>query len=253
MFKFYQNAQVEKKSLVQKLKALHTAKNQRGMTLLEIIIVLGIVGTIAAGVVVLAQRAFDSRAISEVVNNTNTLRVAMKDAYQRAPGYPVSKGTSGDYDIVSIKDATNSTEAIARLVQLGKVTTDEALNGISNDFINIGAGKTAANQGAEPGTGETPAKGKSGYKEFVVELNGLNQEQCRSILIQVGNLWDYAAVGASAPSGVYTVKTVVDMTVAPTGPVLRSLGTNGNVDLTPDAVAAVCVDAPTNSVILGTR
>ncbi|MEZ2757351.1 type II secretion system protein [Providencia vermicola] len=58
------------------------------MTLLEIIIVLGIIGTIAAGVVVLAQRAFDSRAISDVVSNTNTVRVAMKDAYQRAAGYP---------------------------------------------------------------------------------------------------------------------------------------------------------------------
>ncbi|ECD3889156.1 type II secretion system protein, partial [Salmonella enterica subsp. enterica serovar Poona] len=32
-------------------------KKQRGMTLLEIIIVLGIIGTIAAGVVILAQRA----------------------------------------------------------------------------------------------------------------------------------------------------------------------------------------------------
>ncbi|EFR6322850.1 type II secretion system protein, partial [Salmonella enterica] len=42
-------------------------KQQRGMTLLEIIIVLGIIGTIAAGVVILAQRAFDSRAISDLV------------------------------------------------------------------------------------------------------------------------------------------------------------------------------------------
>lgn len=247
MFKFYQNAQIEKKSLVQKLKALHKVKNQRGMTLLEIIIVLGIVGTIAAGVVVLAQRAFDSRAISEVVNNTNTLRVAMKDAYQRAPSYPATTGAAAGYDIDTIKNTTSSTEAVARLVQLGKVSIDEALNGISNNFINIGAGKTAANQGTEAG--------KSGFKGFIVEINGLTQDQCRSILSQTGNQWDYAAVGADASAGAYSVEDVVDMTavVDTTKGILRSLDKSGNVNLTPDSIAGVCVDAPTNSVILGTR
>lgn len=77
-----QKPQLKRISLAEKMKNFKLLKKQRGMTLLEIIIVLGIIGTIAAGVVVLAQRAFDSRAISDVVTNTNTVRVAMKDAYQ---------------------------------------------------------------------------------------------------------------------------------------------------------------------------
>lgn len=91
MFKVYQQTQNLKMKLLKKVSKYHEVKNQRGMTLLEIIIVLGIVGTIAAGVVVLAQRAFDSRAISDLVSNTNSIRIAAKEAYQRAPGYPAEQ------------------------------------------------------------------------------------------------------------------------------------------------------------------
>ncbi|EMY1467408.1 type II secretion system protein, partial [Salmonella enterica] len=132
-------------------------KQQRGMTLLEIIIVLGIIGTIAAGVVILAQRAFDSRAISDLVSNTNTVRIAVKDAYQREGNYPAANTAQViGYDADSIKDSTASTTIIARLVQLGKISVDEARNGISNDYLNIG--------GAITSVGATTDKG------FVIEI-----------------------------------------------------------------------------------
>lgn len=259
MFKVYQQTQNLKMKFLNKVFKQHKLKKQRGMTLLEIIIVLGIIGTIAAGVVVLAQRAFDSRAISDVVSNTNTIRVAMKDAYQRASGYPVSTGAAVGYTVDSIKVTATAKEAVGRLVQLGKLSIDEARNGISNDFINIGGAKTATSQT------------DTGLKGFVVEINGLNQDQCRSIISQVGNQWDYVEV-ATAAAGAYSVKTSVDMAVKPSasesseegkkGGIIRSLYNgaggagatiNGNQNLTPDMVASVCIDSPTNSVILGSR
>ncbi|EPL6454991.1 type IV pilus major pilin [Providencia rettgeri] len=240
MFKVYQQTQSLKMKLLKKAQKKNEAKKQRGMTLLEIIIVLGIIGTIAAGVVVLAQRAFDSRAISEVVSNTNTVRVAMKDAYQRAAGYPVSTGAASGYNVDSIKDTENSKEAIARLVQLGKLSIDEARNSISNDFLNIGGAKTSA------------AQGDLGLKGFVIELNGLNQDQCRNIISQVGNQWDYVAVD-SAAAGTYSVTSAVDMSVVPATNILRTLNADGNVNITPDQVASVCTDSPENAVILGSR
>lgn len=248
MFNLFQRVQLDKIKLVKKIKKCHEIKNQRGMTLLEIIIVLGIIGTIAAGVVVLAQRAFDSRAVSDVVSNTNTVRVAMKDAYQRSTGYPVTSGAASGYTVDNIKTTASSKEAIARLVQLGKLSIDEARNGITNDFINVGGAKTAA------------AQTDTGLKGFIVEVNGLNQDQCRSILSQVANQWDYVKVGKAA-AGAYQVKAAEDMTVAPndgsgessTGTVLRSLSAEGNVSITPDNIAGTCADTPDNSVILGSR
>lgn len=221
-------------------------KKQRGMTLLEIIIVLGIIGTIAAGVVILAQRAFDSRAISDLVSNTNTVRIAVKDAYQRDGTYPEAKSAQVlAYTPTTIKDSAASDTIIARLVQLGKISTDEARNGISNDYLNVG--------GALSATGATADKG------FVIEINGLDQTQCRSIISQVGNNWDYVAT-VVAPAGSYTVNGAgYDMTTAavanPTTPqaVLRSLASNGSLTISAAAASAVCSDNSANGVILGSR
>ncbi|EFO3187837.1 pilus assembly protein [Escherichia coli] len=205
------------------------------MSLLEVIIVLGIIGTIAAGVVVLAQRAFDSRTVTELVSNTNTVRVAMKDAYQRDGVYPQyvdPLSLTAD----NIKDSTQNAP-IAQLVQLGKLTADEGRNNISGDFMGIGGARTSA---------------AAVLKGFAIELNGLSQEQCRSILGQVGNNWEYVKVGTSA-SGSYSLTTDgVDMTVEANGDILRSLGTNGQETLTAEKILGTC-NATINSIILGSR
>ncbi|EKF9778790.1 type IV pilus major pilin [Vibrio cholerae] len=217
------------------------AKKQRGMTLLEVIIVLGIIGTIAAGVVVLAQRAFDSRTVAEVVQNTNTIRVAMKDAYSRAGSYPDYVDPTG-FTNTTITQA-GSTGATASLVKIGKVSVDEIRNKISGDFYGISNGETS--------------NGTDNAKGFALEINGLTTEQCRNILGQVGNNWDYVEVGNSA-AGSYSFAngTQVKMTEAATqaGPVLRSLGNNGTQDITPDIIVGVCTQAgASNSIILGSR
>ncbi|HEJ2453099.1 TPA: type IV pilus major pilin [Vibrio cholerae] len=218
------------------------AKKQRGMTLLEVIIVLGIIGTIAAGVVVLAQRAFDSRTVSNVVQDTNTIRVAMKDAYSSSGYYPAY------VDVLSLDNTSistgNSTSAISTLVKMGKISVDEARNKISGDFYAIGGGKTAAKQ--------EKAKG------FVIQVNGLNSEQCRSILSQVGNNWDYVQVVDNAGPGTYTITadgvSLIEAAVdEPSGPaVLRSLANAYTID--PSAITGTCTAAgANNAIVFGSR
>ncbi|BCK28023.1 TPA: type IV pilus major pilin [Vibrio cholerae] len=213
------------------------AKKQRGMTLLEVIIVLGIIGTIAAGVVVLAQRAFDSRTVSEVVQNTNTIRVAIKDAYSSSGVYP--QGESAKilgYNASTI--STNSdTNATATLVKLGKVSGEEMRNKISGDYYGITAGHTTG----------------TNRKGYVIEVNGLTSEQCRSIISQVGNNWDYVEVVADAAgsysaltdAGILMTKTVEDN-------VLKSLASS--TIITPEKTVATCTNpGATNAILLGSR
>ncbi|EGM8072054.1 type IV pilus major pilin [Escherichia albertii] len=236
MLSVYNRTQTMKEEARKKLAKYHELRKQRGMSLLEVIIVLGIVGTIAAGVVVLAQRAFDSRTVTELVSNTNTVRVAMKDAYQRDGAYP-QYASPLTLTADNIKESSQ-TAPIARLVQLGKLTADEGRNNISGDFIGIAGAKTSNDSNV--------------LKGFAIELNGLSQEQCRSILGQVGNNWEYVAVGASA-SGSYSLEGGVNLADNADGKtILRSLGNNGQGTLTADKILGTC-DATINSIILGSR
>ncbi|SPW31138.1 Pilus colonization factor [Edwardsiella tarda] len=237
MIAVYNKTQALKNRARKKLAQYQEMRNQRGMSLLEVIIVLGIIGTIAAGVVVLAQRAFDSRAVTELVTNTNTVRVAMKDAYQRDGVYPAY---SSPLALTGNTIRTDTTGIpVAQLVQLGKISPDETRNAISGDFIGIGGAMTTA--------------GNTALKGFAMELNGLSQEQCRSILGQVGNNWEYVAVGTSG-SGAYSLPAAgVDMTVATDGTtILRSLALNGQVSLGSTQILATC-GASVNSIVLASR
>ncbi|EOX3463283.1 TPA: type IV pilus major pilin [Vibrio cholerae] len=218
------------------------AKKQRGMTLLEVIIVLGIIGTIAAGVVVLAQRAFDSRTVSEVVQATNTVRVAIKDAYASNGSYPQYNAAVLTLDNESI--LTTDAGATSTLVKLGKVSVSEMRNKISGDFYAIGGGKTVAG-----------ASQDNAPKGYVIEVNGLTAEQCRSILSQVGNNWDYVKVAASAAGAYSLTNTPIDMTAeAGKDNVLRSLHAQGVKNITPDQIVGTCSNGgASNSIILGSR
>ncbi|EHY4925023.1 TPA: type IV pilus major pilin [Escherichia coli] len=246
MLSVYNRTQKLKEEARKKIAKYHELRKQRGMSLLEVIIVLGIIGTIAAGVVILAQRAFDSRTVSELVTSTNTIRVAMKDAYQRDGKYPDYQSPLS-LTADSIKASANATIPVAQLVQLGKITPDEARNAISGDYIGIGGALTSTAGGG--GGGGAAAQVNKG---FVMELNGLSQEQCRSILGQVGNNWEYVAVSNSA-SGAYSIGTKVNMTDPANGTsILRSLGNNGQDAITSTKILATCT-ATVNSIVLGSR
>ncbi|EMM4592747.1 type IV pilus major pilin [Salmonella enterica] len=236
-------------------------KKQRGMTLLEIIIVLGIIGTIAAGVVILAQRAYDSKAMTDLTTNVNTIRTAMKDAYGSTGIYPLPAGTAtaalNDQTIIG---AAGQATPIGKLIALGKLSRDEAKNNISNDFISAGSGDISAN-GVQKG--------------YFIEINGLTQQQCRNVLLQAGNSFDYVEVTNNAPAGSYNYDNasvelyhaLSGVTAAQAGTgntpgtpailtgsgVFRSLATDGNTLITADGVITACTDDANNSVVLGSR
>ncbi|EAA4614519.1 pilus assembly protein [Salmonella enterica subsp. enterica serovar Muenchen] len=231
------------------------------MTLLEIIIVLGIIGTIAAGVVILAQRAYDSKAMTDLTTNINTIRTAMKDAYGSTGIYPLPTGSAtAQLNDDTINETAGQATPIGKLIALGKLSRDEAKNNISNDYISAGAGNVSAN-GVQKG--------------YFIEINGLNQQQCRNILLQAGNSFDYVEVTNDAPAGAYHYNTdAVDLAHALSGVtagtpgtgttpgtpatltgagIFRSLATGGNTQITADGVITACNDDSSNSVVLGSR
>lgn len=217
-------------------------KKQKGVTLLEIIIVLGIIGIIAAGVVVLAQRAFTAQDISNLVDNTNSVRIAMTEAYKDQSTYPPRVSPIGvtKADIMT----TTNTSQIVGLVKMGKIDVSEAFNGFSNDPFEIGAGVVS--------TGGTTSVAKG----FYIAINGLEQEDCRNLISQIGPQWDYVATVIGSVGAVTAAADTIDMTGDPdiTTGVLKTLKKDS---LTPANIVTdgVCTEeaSPTNAVILGSR
>lgn len=218
------------KELVKKKKLNQKQRRQRGMSMLEVIISLGVIGTNTAGVAVLAQRALDTHEVNELVTSINTIRFAMKETWQREGIYPAYISP------LTLTPETMKTTAgavtVSQLVKLGKITPDEVRNNISGDFIGIG---------------------RANPKGFAMELNGLNQKQCRSVLELVGNNWDYVAVGTSG-SGTYSLTyNGVNMTDASDGiTIMRSTGAGGQEYLNSGKILNTC-NASVNSVILAGR
>lgn len=219
-----------------KVEKFKEMKKQRGVTLLEIIIVLGIIGVIAAGVVILAQRAFTSQDITDTINYTNSVRTSMEEAYKDAGEYPDDQDP---YALTKTTIGTNlssTSPAIEMLVAMGKVSKDEAFNSFSNDPFQIG-GVKASNSA-------------SGNKAFYVLINGLDSETCRNFISQIGAKWDYVGV-VQGKSGklVGGLPTALDGTA--TGDVLKTL-TEDNLNA--GTIVQTCNETGTDNVIvLGSR
>lgn len=231
-----------------KAKNTLTMKKQRGMSLLEVIIVLGIIGTMAAVVVILAQRAFSNKDITDLNDNTNSVRVATTAAYDSAGAYPLTSKTALGLTPESIK-TTSGVDApmVATLVNLGQISTNEIKNGISGDYFTMQGVKLDANAKGNP-------------KGFALAVNGLNQTECRSFLLQAGNQWDFVSVTTAAggsdptfPTTLSEAVVVADKGVMPATGVMRSLVAGGQIDITATSVASACVDSADNAVILGSK
>lgn len=84
--------------------------------------------------------------------------------------------------------ASSSKAPIVTLVKLGKISPDESFNGISNDAFQLGNAKL------DPSASQN--------KGFVLVVNGLETEECRNLISQMGNQWDYVeALKGGAPAG----------------------------------------------------
>lgn len=227
-----------KGKVARKVAKFQEMKKQRGVTLLEIIIVLGIIGIIAAGVVILAQRAFNAQDMTDVQDNLTSIRTAMVDAYKDDPGYPasVSPLTLSKSNIGRDSQSTNAS-AINTLVRLGKISPEEAFNSFSNDAFQIDPAMTDANA--------TVAKG------FVILVNGMDGDQCRGLLSQMGNQWDYVET-VKATGGSF-ITTDVKMDTAATGKILKSL-VSEEITATKISASGVCAETgASNGILFGSK
>lgn len=228
-----------------KAKRFAELKKQRGMSLLEVIIVLGIIGTMAAAVVILAQRAFSSQDITDLVDNTNSIRVAAGNAYHDTGIYPATVG-----DAINLTPETISTvkgddaPMVATLVQLGQLSASEIKNGISGDYFQM------------QGVKLTDAAEDGSTKGFILDINGLDAGECRSLLTQLGNQWDYVEVSTAAAGANPPVPAALDEGLAGADAVvgvLRSLVAGGDATITPDRAAQACNENSDNAIILGSK
>ena len=190
-------------------------KNQKGMTLLEIIIALGIVGVVSAGVVTLAQRAIDSQNITAAVQSLNTIQIAATQTYRGNGTYPAFEAGARD-------------RATANLVGLGRLSEKESKNPFSGEVIPF----------------ITFAKSATGdNKAFGLAMEGLTQEQCRQVITNAGDMFPFIKVYntavAAQPSELY--QTTAANAVNTTG-IIKSVAPGSvNLDMSNlDHTEALC-------------
>ncbi|MBE3514043.1 MULTISPECIES: type IV pilus major pilin [unclassified Enterobacter cloacae complex] len=228
-----------KGNMNRKAAKLQEMRKQRGVTLLEIIIVLGIIGVIAAGVVILAQRAFTAQDLSDIQNNANSIRTSMAEAFKDEGSYPASDTIVGLTK--SSISASASKAPIVTLVKLGKVSPEESFNGISNDAFQLGNAKLD----------DTSSQSKA----FVLVVNGLETEECRNLISQMGNQWDYVEAikdGANAGKDVANIDGK-NLSVAKSGAILKTM-ISGEIKADEITATNVCDGAGAiNGVIFGSK
>lgn len=229
-----------KGNVARKVAQVKEMRKQRGVTLLEIIIVLGIIGVIAAGVVILAQRAFTSQDLSDIQNNTNSIRTAMTEAFKDETEYPDPTSTAINLTKANVATA-NDLSPIVTLNKLGKISPNESFNGISGDVFQIG--------NAIVDQSSTVSKG------FVVLVNGLDQETCRNLISQMGNQWDYVGI-INAPSGVDQSAALTDVALddAISTNVLKSLATAADIPAANIVADTTCNNTGAgNGIVFGSK
>nr|ADE87456.1 toxin co-regulated pilus [Vibrio cholerae O56] len=210
------------------VKEEHDKKTgQEGMTLPEVIIVLGIMGVVSAGVVTLAQRAIDSQNMTKAAQNLNTIQVSLTQTYRSLGNYPATA------------DAAAATALTSGLVSLGKISADEAKNPFTGNNLNIWSFPRNA----------------AGNKAFAISVDGLTQAQCKTLVTSVGDMFPYINVQEKA------AVALADLGDFETGPanavtgkgIIKSIATGSvNLNLTEIThVQNLCAGTGTFSVAFG--
>ena len=177
-------------------------KKQKGMTLLEIIIALGIIGVVSAGVVVLAQRAIDAQNMTKVTQSANAIQIAMTQTYRGLGSYPTDATTSAEGQRVS-----------QSLLRLGRVAEDDIRNPFTGNIVPVMTFGRAT---------------EVDNKAFGIAYEGLTLDQCRQLVTNTIEMFPYIQVTAEA------------VAPKPTGPFMTegSAGINGvGVIKSPSGVA----------------
>ncbi len=187
-------------------------KKQKGVTLLEIIIVLGIMGVIAAGVVILAQRAIDNQNTTALSQQLNTIQTAMIQTFRGKGAYPESTTSA------------SSERLFNALINMGKLSEEDRLNPFSGIPLEI-LSNTLNN---------IPRKA------FSVKVSDLTQNQCAALITLTEPLVGF--VFTTTAGGAGPIDAWADANAAATLGMIKSLKPGGvQLDLTNlDQIAALC-------------
>ncbi|MEC4724930.1 type II secretion system GspH family protein [Shewanella sp. D64] len=220
-------------------------RKQNGMSLLEIIIVLGIIGTIAAGVVVLAQRALDNKSIADLNSNINATRLALTATF-RTSGYPVSTDIAASLIPSALEDPASLTgnaglDPAAQLFRVGAISSSELTNPITGNIFHISSlGNT--------GTTEETVAGANG-KVFTIAVSGLSSKQCSQVAMTQSAQWDFVEVILA--DTIDAIPTV-EMTSLKSVQALRTLDPTGRLIPSLVEIATAC-SASLNTVVFASR
>lgn len=211
-------------------KAMLGMKKQKGMTLLEIIIALGIIGVVSAGVVVLAQRAIDAQNMTKATQAANTAQIAMTQTYRNLGKYPASTDRAGAIEVAN------------GLLGLGRVAEDDVKNAFTGEIIPIYA---------------FDRLNADDNKAFALAYEGLSLDQCRQLVTNTVEMFPYIEVQAGATSAKPATAYQTATADAATGGAVVLQAPNGgagNLDLTEMThVSNLCGtdEGATYSVLLG--
>lgn len=225
-------------------------KGQGGFSLLEIIIVLGIIGTIAAGVVVLAQRALDNKALADLSANINSTRMAITQIFRNTEYIPAADAVEFNMSDL-IEGNVDPLDPVSQLYRVGALSANELVNPLTGRLLDISSKLDAGSAAAAAGS------------VFTIAIGGLSQEQCASIITSQAPSWDFietmtdtnATAGTIAPlvGQAFTTAKITPGGAAAAG-VLKSLEADSQINPTVLEVANACEGAGSSAaVILGSR
>ena len=139
-----------------RINRLNNNQVKKGFSLLELIIVMAVLGMVYTGVAILINRAMDNFNATRLIQNLNSIQIAMMQTFKGKGGYPEI-----DSDLIK------SNQLQDKLIEMGKLT--------ESDFVHTFGGLD----------GELKIM-TSNYKSrkngaFVVRIDMLNADQCRLV------------------------------------------------------------------------
>jgi Tfp pilus assembly major pilin PilA len=189
---------------------------QQGFGLFELIISLGIIGTLIAGVLVYQSRAEAAQTRSGVVTALTSMSSDIRSTFGSA--------TNGNYNAVTT----------ASIAQAGLVVSP---------FTTAGSGATSSV--TTPWGGTVVAQGNTAF--FALQMPVPDSATCQAIISRFGPSAERIVVAATAPTlGASTTATSVLLVPGTTGVVKESLSSTYNAA----NAATACASAPSPIVTI---
>ncbi|CAH8216406.1 prepilin-type N-terminal cleavage/methylation domain-containing protein [Vibrio aestuarianus] len=193
-------------------------KKIRGLALLEILIAIGILGIISAGVATLASRTFEEQNASLINKSVTDLSLSLKKAFSRVGRYSGSQADFGE------------------LIAAGAISENSATNPIINAYYGY--------------TTIPKYSGAASGSAFVITISGLSNTLCKKIV--TGPLVSDASYFAASLKAAPTIPSHFDVPadLAKDGIIKTLQGLDGSAN-DPTSYSVMCEQGD-NTILYGT-